>query len=360
MTNIFADSEQPHRNKRTLNPPTVMNAQSPPASQCRAYRKFPLLRPLQYRVPSFLTYVPTWNRHRRPRLGGHKSMHHFLGVAVAVLSWFSAGSLTASTIPLFSTGSPDGKIATLSRPAGAGLETETADDFILGQAAFVTNATFVGLLPSGTSLSSVTGVDIELYHVFPVDSNPPDGRVVTRTNSPSDNAFKSFDSGSLSVSAKILNPSFTAANSVVNGIHEKPNQFTGGEGAVTGEEVEFDVTFLTPFFVDATDHDFFRPEVILSEGDFLWLSAPKPIGAPGTAFQFPGGPTTDLQSWIRNEDLAPDWSRVGTDVTGQGSFNASFSLSGTPVPEPSSLLLLGSGLMGLAGMVGRRLARVGQ
>src|SRR4029453_4748363 len=36
----------------------------------------------------------------------------------------------------------------------------------------------------------------------------------------------------------------------------------------------------------------------------------------------------DLQSWIRNDALAPDWLRSGTDLPGQGPFNAAFSLSG--------------------------------
>jgi hypothetical protein len=285
-------------------------------------------------------------------------MHRCVSIAAVSVVLFSAGSLTADTVTLFSTGNPDGKIATLSRPPGAGgLETETADDFVLGQPAVVTNATFVGLLPTGASLSSVTNIEIELYHVFPVDSaNPPDGRVVTRTNSPSDNQFAAFDSGlgSLSFSASILNPSFTAANSVVNGINAIPNQFTGGEGAVTGEEVQFNITFTTPFFVGATDHDFFRPEVGLSIGNFLWLSAPKPIVSPGTTFQFPGGPTTDLQSWIRNGALAPDWERIGTDVTGQGPFNATFSLSGTVVPEPSGMVLEVAGLCALVLLLRRR------
>ena len=33
-------------------------------------------------------------------------------------------------------------------------------------------------------------------------------------------------------------------------------------------------------------------------------------------------------SLIRNDNLAPDWLRIGTDITLQGPFNASFSLSG--------------------------------
>ena len=272
----------------------------------------------------------------------------------------------AAPITLFSTGAPDGKIATLSRPAGPGLlETETADDFILGQNALISGATFVGLLPTGASLLNVVRIEIELYHVFPVDStNPPDGRVLTRANSPSDDQFAAFDSalGTLSFSASLLNASFTAANSVVNGINPMPNQFTGGEGPVTGEEVQFTITLTTPFFVGATDHDFFRPEVGLSSGNFLWLSAPKPIVSPGSVFQFPGGAGTDLQSWIRNDGpgtLAPDWERIGTDVTHQGPFNATFSLLGESVaaPEPTSLLLLASGLCGAAWSRRRSLKR---
>jgi hypothetical protein len=236
-----------------------------------------------------------------------------------------------SAIPFFfSTGSPDGKIATLSRTASTGkLETETADDFVTTAATNITDATFTGLLVGGATPADVRDVEIELYHVFPVDSvNPPDGRVITRVNSPSDNNFAAADGavGQLSFTTTVLNPSFQALNSVVNGIHPLPNQFTGGEGPATGEEVQFNVHFDTPFSLNAHDHIFFRPEVDLgSTGDFLWLSAPKPIVAPGTPF------ATDLQTWTRTDGsgaLAPDWARIGSDITHQGPFNASFSLTG--------------------------------
>jgi hypothetical protein len=219
----------------------------------------------------------------------------------------------------FSTGSPDAFMGTLSRPASAGLvQTETADDFVLSQCVVINQATFTGLLPMGAQLASINRVEVEIYHVFPVDSDTSRTPAVpTRTNSPSDveidDATRDSLDGSLSAIATVVNPTFTALNSVVNGING-PNPFTGGEGPVTGTEVTITVTFDPPIFLPA-DHYFFRPEVGLSNGNFLWLSAPKPI-------------VTDLQSWIRNDNLAPDWLRIGTDITHQGPFNASFSLSG--------------------------------
>src|SRR5262249_46165940 len=88
----------------------------------------------------------------------------------------------------FSTGEPDGKIATLSRPASLGrMQTETADDFVTTQAVVLNQATFFGLLPAGSSIADITGVEVEIYHVFPFDSAfPPSGNVLNRTNSPSD------------------------------------------------------------------------------------------------------------------------------------------------------------------------------
>jgi hypothetical protein len=250
---------------------------------------------------------------------------------------------------IVNTGTPDGLIAMASRIESPGkIEIEAADDFILTGATNVTGGSFVGLLPTGASLSSIKEVVVEIYRVFPKDStDPPSGNVLTRVNSPSDVAFDSRDSSTGSLKFTTTpGGTFTANNSVLNGINKKPNQFTGGEGAVTGEKVSFDVTFTTPFDLPA-DHYFFVPQVLLTSGDFFWLSAPKPIVPPGTPFP-PG--FTDLQTWMRNGDLDPDWSRVGTDITNQGPFNGTFTLSGSPTPEPSTLLLLGSGLLALVGL----------
>ena len=240
----------------------------------------------------------------------------------------------------FSTNDPDGKIGMASRPSSPGkVENEAADDFILSSETDITSASFTGLL-SGTA-PSVGEVVVEIYRVFPKDSDTLRTiNVPTRANSPSDIAFDSRDTATpdLNFTSTVLNPNFTAANSVLNGINPKPLQTTGGEGQISGEEVRFNVTFTTPFDLPA-DHYFFVPQVEVNSGEFFWLSAPKPIVSPGTPF------VGDLQAWTRTERLQPDWLRVGSDIVGPDpatapTFNASFSLTGAPVPEPGSLALL--------------------
>ncbi|HEY7090451.1 MAG TPA: hypothetical protein VH518_20305 [Tepidisphaeraceae bacterium] len=252
----------------------------------------------------------------------------------------------------FSTGNPDGRMATASRPGSTGkIEIESADDFALTDPTQINSASFTGLLPTGDPLTDVVDVRVEIYRVFPNESDvgrtsgPPTfstDRVPTRVNSPSDVDFddRSLSAHTLTVTPGIISSSFTANNSVLNGIFPKPNQTTGGDLAVSGQEVQFNVIFSTPFNLPA-DHYFFIPQVELSgAGNFYWLSAPKPIVPPGTAF--PAG-FTDLQQWIRNDDLAPDWLRVGTDIVGgtvPPTFNGVFSLDGTIVPEPAGAMIL--------------------
>jgi hypothetical protein len=248
-------------------------------------------------------------------------------IAIGAIAALMLAAQAQATSFFFSTGDPDGKIATLSRPAStAGLQTETADDLVVTQSIVINQATFTGLLPVGAPLSSITNVEIEFYHVFPGDSDTNrTPNVPTRANSPGDveiaGATRDGASGTLSFGATLVSASFKATNSVVNGINPGQTPFTGGEGAVTGEVVTVTVTF-NPAVALPAGHYFFRPEVALGRGDFLWLSAPRPIVAPGTPF------LGDLQTWIRNDALAPDWLRIGTDITHQGPFNAAFSLSG--------------------------------
>jgi hypothetical protein len=206
--------------------------------------------------------------------------------AIALLALASAQP--ASAAPFFSTGNPDGLMATATRPGtGAPFEIESADDFVLSTGTSITSATFTGLIPVGVALSDVKNVVVEIYRVFPADSDvgrtsgPPTfstSQVPTRVNSPSDVAFNSRDSSSgLSFTVSQLAASFPANNSVQpGGIHPLPGIKTGGNGPVTGQEVEIDTTFSDPFSLPA-DHYFFVPQVELNSGDFLWLSAARPI-----------------------------------------------------------------------------------
>jgi hypothetical protein len=253
---------------------------------------------------------------------------------------------------LFSTGLPDGRVATITEPASAHnsqVEYESADDFALTTETVIQHASFTGLLTGGATPKDVSNLVVEIYRVFPDDSDvgrtsgPPTfstDKVPTRVNSPSDVELEGRDSAGyeLNFHSRILSTSFTALNSVSSA--NKISVGSQGNGPVTGEEVEFDVAFKAPLDLPA-GHYFFVPQVGLSDqapagADFLWLSAPRPIVPPGTPF--PAG-VTDLQSWMRDDpSLAPDWLRIGTDIIGDTTFNASFSLSGHTVsPKITSL-----------------------
>lgn len=180
----------------------------------------------------------------------------------------------------------------------------------------------------------------------------------TRVNSPSDVAIADRDAASSSLKFQVTAlGDFTVNNSVQpSGIHPLPNSTTSGNCAITGQEVQFDVSFLTALLLPA-DHYFFVPQVEVSDanGNFYWLSAPRPIVPPGTPF--PSG-FTDLQGWTCDASLDPDRLRVGTDIVEDAAdFNYGFSLSGdavvTPVPVPSALPLIASGL-GALGLIGWR------
>jgi hypothetical protein len=279
-------------------------------------------------------------------------------------------SVPAAANPFFfSTGNPNGLMAVATRPSSSPgkFEIEAGDDFVLtAPHTIINSATFVGLLTNG---STVGQVRVEVYQIFPKlsdvarTSGPPTfstPQVPTRVNSPSDVELEDRDtaSGNLTFTTTALG-TFMANNSVQpGGIHPKPGQTTGGNGAITGMEVQFNVTFTTPFTLPA-DHYFFVPQVEIVEpgGNFFWLSAPKPIVPPGTPF--PAG-FTDLQAWTRDQFLDPDWLRVGTDIVGGSpapTFNMTFSLSGTAIPEPSSCLLFGSALLGIAAYSRKTLLR---
>jgi len=256
-----------------------------------------------------------------------RSILSLTGARLAFGMWVATSAFAAPFS--FTTGNPDGLMGAVSRRASPGkLETETADDFTLDQTTVIRRATIVGLVPSGTQPQDIKEVEVEVYHVFPLDSAvPPSGNVPSRGNSPSDveigTATRAGNSGTLTFSTDVLNSNFGVGNTVVNNL-KVATAPPGGEGSTAGEEVEITITFTSPIILPA-GHYFFRPEVLLTSGDFLYLSAPKVIPAP-----------KDLQAWIRNSNLTPDWLRIGTDIVGGApapNFNMTFSLTGESVPE---------------------------
>ena len=234
---------------------------------------------------------------------------------------FIAARIDAQVTVLYNNDFPTGDMAAATRPESAGkFEIESADDFLLPTGAHITGATFTGLLPSGVAISDVANVRVEIYRVFPNDSDvgrtsgPPTfstPQVPTRVNSPSDVALldRSSNDGNLSFTAALLSATFTANNSVQpGGIHPQPGQTTGGDGAITGEEVHFDIDLTNPLNLPP-GHYFFVPQVELSGADdnFFWLSATRPLVPPSTVFT--AGPASLDSRCESGSGLASNWSR---------------------------------------------------
>jgi hypothetical protein len=286
----------------------------------------------------------------------------FTLLAALCLNTMLAGSVYGDVI--YNNLTPNDKIGIATRPDTPGsFEIEAGDDFAITMPVLISSASFVGLVVSGNGLPAVQDVTLEIYRVFPNDSDagrtsgPPlfsTSQVPTRVNSPSDVALDTRDSaaGQLTISTTSLVPTFTTLNSIQpGGIHPIPNQNTKGNESITGQEVEFDAALTTPFDL-AAGHYFFVPQVALSNGaEFYWLSASRPIGGA----DIHGNPTTpfplgfsDLQAWTRDARLDPDWLRAGTDIVGGTTFNAAFSLNGAIEPEPVSTvgIVVGLGYIG--------------
>src|SRR4030095_906802 len=281
---------------------------------------------------------------------------------------FIAARIDAQVTVLYNNDFPTADMAAATRPESAGkFEIESADDFLLPPGAHITGATFTGLLSSGSTLSDIANVRVEIYRVFPNDSDvnrtagPPTfstSQVPTRVNSPSDVAFldRSSNDGNLSFTPALLGATFTANNSVQpGGIHPTPGQTTGGDGAITGEEVRFAIDFTNPLNLPP-GHYFFIPQVELSgvDDNFFWLSATRPLVPPSTVF------APDLQSWTRDAFLDPDWLRIGTDIVGgtvAPTFNSAFSVTGIAPDTGSTGLVLGTALVARAWLRRRALAR---
>jgi hypothetical protein len=185
--------------------------------------------------------------------------------ALGLSGMMLAGSASADVI--YDNLTPNTMIGVATRPSTPGsFEIEAGDDFVATTPVSITSASFIGLVVQGSGAPTVQDVTLEIYRIFPDDSDvgrtsgPPTfstPEVPTRVNSPSDVAFETRDSaavGELTFKMTVRDPTFTAQNSIQpGGIHPMPGQTTGGNGPITGQEVEFDVTLTTPFDLPA-DH----------------------------------------------------------------------------------------------------------
>jgi hypothetical protein len=91
-------------------------------------------------------------------------------IALGAAAMLAAPALADTVI--YNNLTPNDSMAIASRPDTPGaFEIEAGDDFLLGGEATVNSASFVGLVVPGNGAPSISDVVVEIYRVFPADSN---------------------------------------------------------------------------------------------------------------------------------------------------------------------------------------------
>ena len=292
--------------------------------------------------------------------------HARFAISVAVDRLASRHAGGGGTPFSFSTGNPDGKMATATRPdTGAPFEIESADDFVLTHSTSITSATFTGLLPDEAPLSDVGEVVVEIYRVFPKDSDagPADRHFSTRKcrrgsiRLPMSHSLTATQRSGLTFTPRRgerpsprPTPCSRAASIPSTHIHRRQRS-RHRRGSAVRRNVHHPVRPpRRPLFLRA-------PGAAL--GRRLSCGCRRRSRSARTARRSrPGSPTCRAGPAMTGHRARLAARRHGHRPT-RAPFNAAFSLTGTVVPEPSTwaMMLLGFAGLGFAGYRQARKAR---
>ena len=205
---------------------------------------------------------------------------------------------------VFSTGTPDGLLGALSQPAGSGTSRpRPPTTSSLSETTSIAQATITGLIPAGTPAGEhqqrrgrgLSRLSQGLGR-SPLGAGARAGQLARRRRDRQRHAR--CERGNARVRGRsLVDASSSVLNTVVDGINPVPAErdpWRRSRRAARWSRSRSPSprrSFCRRITISSA------PRSQVTGGDFLFLSAPKPIVAPGTPFM------GDLQAWIRNSDL---------------------------------------------------------